>query len=194
MSVILLRHTRLAAVEGLCYGRTDVALADTFAEEAEVVRASFSCKFRTVWTSPSRRCVAMAELLAKSREGGPTGVRTDARLMELNFGAWENRPWVSFRGPESEAWALDPWTLAPPEGESGAALWARVAGFRAELLAGLYAGANGADAAPVLVVTHAGVIRVWLGLERGLSWAEAMRLPVPHGSLTVIDLSGRQTT
>jgi alpha-ribazole phosphatase len=114
------------------------------------------------------------------------GVPTDARLQELDFGAWENRPWESFRGPESEAWALDPWRLAPPGGESGAALWARVGAFRAEVHGHVSAGGD-----PVLVVTHAGVIRAWLGLERGLGWAEAMRLPVPHGSLTVINPCGR---
>jgi alpha-ribazole phosphatase len=113
-------------------------------------------------------------------------VPTDARLQELDFGAWENRTWDSFRSPESEAWALDPWRLAPPGGESGAALWARVGAFRAELHGHVTAGH-----APLLVVTHAGVIRSWLGLERGLGWAEAMSLPVPHGSLTVINPCGR---
>lgn len=202
-AIYLLRHTRLAGEEGLCYGRTDVPLAASFADELAVIRAGLAgVRFGAVWSSPAARCLRLAVALVGEWNGRDArgvedhgrdahatsdfGVPTDARLQELDFGAWENRTWESFRGPESEAWALDPWRLAPPGGESGAALWARVGAFRAEVHGHVSAGCD-----PVLVVTHAGVIRAWLGLERGLGWAEAMRLPVPHGSLTVINPCGR---
>jgi alpha-ribazole phosphatase len=185
MSVILLRHTRLAAVAGLCYGRTDVALAASFEAELAVIRAGLAgVRFGAIWSSPASRCRRLAEAFAN-----PGPIRIETRLQELDFGLWENREWADFRGPESEAWALDPWRLAPPAGESGAALWARVGAFRDELTA-----ANNAGGGAILVVTHAGVIRAWLGLERGLGWAEAMSLPVPHGSLTVIGPCGPKTT
>ena len=203
MSVILLRHTRLAGAEGLCYGRTDVPLAASFADELAVIRAELAgVRFGAVWSSPAARCLRLAVALedkCQGRDGrgvedhgrdahatSDFNVLTDARLQELDFGAWENDAWESFRSPQSEAWALDPWRLAPPGGESGAALWARVGAFRAELHGQVKAGGD-----PVLVVTHAGVIRAWLGLERGLGWAEAMSLPVPHGSLTAINPCGR---
>jgi len=203
MSVILLRHTRLAAVEGLCYGRTDVPLAASFADELAVIRAGLAgVRLGAVWSSPATRCLRLAVALEDKWHGRPArgvedygrdahatsvfGVPTDTRLQELDFGAWENCRWDSFRSPESEAWALDPWRLAPPGGESGAALWARVGAFRDELHGQVREGGD-----PVLVVTHAGVIRAWLGLERGLGWAEAMSLPVPHGSLTAINPCGR---
>jgi alpha-ribazole phosphatase len=223
-AIYLLRHTRLAGAEGLCYGRTDVPLAASFHEELAVIRAGLAgVRFGAVWSSPAERCLRLAVALVGEWHGRParggedhgrdahatgnhgrdahatpehgrdahatsdSGVPTDARLQELDFGAWENRTWESFRSPESEAWALDPWRLAPPGGESGAALWARVGSFRAEVHGPVSAGCD-----PLLVVTHAGVIRAWLGLERGLGWAEAMRLPVPHGSLTVINPCGRQ--
>jgi alpha-ribazole phosphatase len=181
-AIYLLRHTRLAGAEGLCYGRTDVPLAASFTEELGGIRAGLAgvC-FGAVWSSPAARCQSLVGALTSAGE-----FRTDARLLELDFGAWENRKWDSFRSPESEAWALDPWRLAPPGGESGATLWARVGAFRDELTGQVMAGGES-----VLVVTHAGVIRAWLGLERGLGWAEAMSLPVPHGSLTVINPCGR---
>ena len=183
--IYLLRHTRLAGAEGLCYGHTDLPLAASYAEELAVIRDGLGgVAFGAVWSSPAGRCRRLAEEFAAAGQ-----LRTEARLQELDFGAWENREWVSFRGPESEAWALDPWRLAPPGGESGAALWARVGAFRAELHGQVKTGG-----APVLVVTHAGVIRAWLGLERGLGWAEAMRLPVQHGSLTKINTGGRTVT
>ena len=181
-AIYLLRHTRLAGAEGLCYGGTDVPLAASFADELAVIRAGLAgLRFGAVWSSPAARCLSLVGALTE-----PGEFRTDTRLQELDFGAWENRKWDSFRSPESEAWALDPWRLAPPGGESGAALWARVGAFRAELHGQVKAGGD-----PVLVVTHAGVIRAWLGLERGLGWAEAMNLPVPHGSLTAINPCGR---
>ena len=184
-AIYLLRHTRLAGAEGLCYGRTDLPLADSFLAELAVIRAGLGgVAFGAVWSSPAGRCQRLAEQFAV-----PGEIRTEARLQELDFGVWENREWESFRGPESEAWALDPWRLAPPEGESGAALWARVGAFRAELHGQVKTGRD-----PLLVVTHAGVIRAWLGLERGLGWAEAMRLPVQHGSLTKINTGGRTAT
>lgn len=156
MKAVLVRHTRLAAtVNGLCYGRTDVALADTFSAEAEALRAALSWAPREVWTSPAARCRVLADMLAA---GAP--VRVDWRLQELDFGAWEGRRWATFRGPESEAWALDPWTLRPPGGETGLEMWERVAAARGDVRA------LPADAG-VVVVTHAGVIRLWRQLAAG---------------------------
>lgn len=153
MNAVMVRHTRLAAaVAGLCYGRTEVALAGTFVEEAQVLRNALPWTPCEVWMSPAARCRVLAEVLAA---GGP--VRGDARLQELDFGAWEGRKWEAFRGPESEAWALDPWGLRPPGGETGLEMWARVAAVRAEV----------SVRERVLVVTHAGVIRIWKRLAAG---------------------------
>ena len=144
MNTVLVRHTRLVDVTGLCYGRADMALADTFAEEARALAEALPWTPREIWTSPSARCLRLAEALA-----GSATVKVDARLQELNFGEWEGRRWETFRGPESEAWALDPWTRRPPGGETALEMWVRVTAVRAEVTPG------------VLVVTHAGVIRMW---------------------------------
>jgi len=147
----MIRHTRVAAeMAGICYGRSDVPLAPTFAEEAQAIRAELPCGPRLVWTSPALRCVALAEQIT-----GIAPLCVDARLAELDFGVWEGRRWEEFRSTESEAWALDPWGLRPPSGESGLALWARVAEVRAEVLRLPTEG-------HLVIVTHAGVIRAWL--------------------------------
>ena len=181
-AIYLLRHTRLAGSAGLCYGRTDLPLAASFPEELAVIQAGLAgVRFGAVWSSPASRCQQLAGEFID-----PVQITTDARLQELDFGGWEKRPWESFRGPESEAWALDPWRLAPPGGESGAALWARVAAFRAEILNATHSGE-----VPVLVVTHAGVIRAWLGMDRGLGWRESLLLTVNPGSWALVDTGGR---
>jgi len=167
---VLIRHTRLTGTDGLCYGRWEAGLADTFETEAEAVRRALPWTPAVVWTSPAERCRRLAERLAAGAV-----VRVDERLHELAFGAWEGRRWEEFHGPESEAWAQDPWTRRPPGGESAADLWARVAAVRAAWLA--------RPEARLAIVTHAGVIRAWRALAQGADWREAGDWPVAFGAV-----------
>ncbi|HEY0945642.1 MAG TPA: histidine phosphatase family protein [Opitutaceae bacterium] len=169
MNLVLIRHTRVAAPAGVCFGRTDVPLAPTFAEEAAAVRARLPWTPRAVWSSPARRCRALAESLA------PGAVCVDPRLQALDFGAWEGRRWDEFRDAESEAWALDPWARRPPGGETAAELWARVGAVRAELLA--------RAEQRLAIVTHAGVIRAWRSHATGRPWADVFAEPVECGEI-----------
>ena len=169
MNAVLIRHTRIAALAGVCYGRSDVPLADTFTEDARVVRERLPWLPAEVWTSPAQRCRALAEQL------GAAQVRIEPRLHELDFGAWEGRRWEDFHCPESEAWANDPWNLRPPGGETAAELWARVGELRAELLAG--------DTDRIALITHAGVVRAWRGLVTGRPLRELWFAPVEYGGI-----------
>jgi alpha-ribazole phosphatase len=168
MKAVLIRHTRIRAPLGVCYGRTAYPLAATFAEEARGVRAILPWAPTEVWTSPADRCRALADTLEAP-------VRIDPRLAELDFGQWEGRRWVDFRGPASDAWALDPWTQRPPDGETTAELWARVGRVRSELLS--------RDSGRIVLVTHAGVIRAWRGLVSGRSLREVWAEPVAFGGV-----------
>ncbi len=169
MNAVLIRHTRIVALSGLCYGRSDVPLAETFPEDARAVRARLPWMPAEVWTSPARRCRALAEQLGAAR------VRVEPRLQELDFGGWDGRCWEGFHSPASEAWARDPWNQRPPGGETAAELWARVGELRAELLAG------GADR--IALVTHAGVIRAWRGLTTRRPLRELWAEPVEYGGI-----------
>ncbi len=169
MNAVLIRHTRIVVPPGVCYGRSDVPLADTFPVEARSVRERMPWVPVEVWTSPALRCRALAERL------GAAQVRFEPRLQELNFGAWEGCRWEEFRGPVSEAWARDPWNVRPPGGETAAELWARVNELRAELLA--------RNADRIALVTHAGVIRAWRGLTTGRSLRKLWSEPVEWGGI-----------
>lgn len=171
MSIVLIRHTRVLAA-GLCYGWCDVPLAETFAAEAAAVRTALPWMPDEVWTSPAARCRALADTL------GVACVTAEPRLRELHMGAWEGRRWEEFRGPESEAWALDPWRLRAPGGETAEEFWVRVAQVRTELR--LRAG----EGKRLAVVTHGGVIRAWRGIAEGRSLEQMMREPVGFGSVT----------
>ncbi|MDO8545539.1 MAG: histidine phosphatase family protein [Opitutaceae bacterium] len=176
MNAVFIRHTRIVAPPGVCFGRSDVPLADTFPEEAIAVRKWLPWVPREVWTSPAPRCRALADRL------GTVRVRIEPRLHELNFGAWEGRCWEDFRGPASEAWARDPWNERPPGGETAADLWARVSDLRADLIA--------CDAERIALVTHAGVIRAWRGLTAGRTLRDVWAEPVAFGGVEMAILAG----
>ena len=129
---------------GICYGRLDVALAGSVQPILDQLPAFAG----TVWCSPARRCLCVAEAI------GPH--RVDPRLQELDFGAWEGLPWDAVPRDALDAWAADVHGFAPPGGERGAALVARVTGFHAELPPGDH-----------VVVSHGGPLKVLAALVRG---------------------------
>lgn len=167
--LILVRHTKVTGTEGLCYGRSEVALAGTFAEEAEAVRAALPADLAAVYSSPAQRCRALAGLL------WPTPILDD-RLHELDFGAWEGQPWADIPRDDLDAWGADFVDGAPPGGESFAALAARAKAF-ADDVAQRHGGAK------VVAVTHGGVIRALVARARGLALAAAFSIDVPFGSV-----------
>jgi alpha-ribazole phosphatase len=167
--LILVRHTKVIGVEGLCYGRSEVALAETFHEEAEAVRAALPAEIAAVYSSPAKRCRALAEQLS------PAPV-IDHRLHELDFGAWDGRPWADIPREHLDAWGADFVDGAPPGGESFTALAARAGAF-ADDIARRHGGAK------VVAITHGGVIRALLARARGLALRDAFSLDAPHGSV-----------
>ena len=60
MDVFLVRHTRVAVAPGMCYGRLDVPLADSFEEELNGLRPLLP-EFDRIYSIPSLRCRRLAE-------------------------------------------------------------------------------------------------------------------------------------
>ena len=170
MGLILLRHPSTDA-KGLCYGRTEVPLSAE--APAEILRAlETTPPPRRVISSPARRCLELARELA-GLHGLP--LETDPRLLELDFGAWEGRPWSKIPRHESDPWAEDPLRRAPPGGESFSALSARVTAI-----------ARAADGATL--VTHAGPIRALRIASGEVDFAAAFAAPVPFATPLACDL------
>lgn len=183
MILHLIRHPKPLIEPDICYGQLDVA-AENPAATAERLRAELlpglSPGF-TLWSSPLRRCRALAEVLAEklsdSSHALPSPVRFDARLMEMNFGAWEGRPWDSVPRSQLDAWAADVEGYTPPGGESPHRLRERVLDF----VAGLGDGEH-------VLVTHAGVIRLLLAHVAATSIADSLCHVPAYGSLTTLRL------
>ena len=162
--MLLMRHPRPATAPGTCYGRADVALAPGWEARIDTLAPGLP-PIPAILASPASRCLRPALRLG-ARLSAP--VREDPRLQELDFGAWENRPWAEIDRAESDPWAEDPIRRAPPGGESFAQLSARVLQAAAEAPAG------------ALLLTHAGPIRaIWMA-RRGFDFAAAFARPVPY--------------
>lgn len=158
--------------QGACYGWLDIALAETPQTTAQRLLPSlpaWALALTTpIWSSPSLRCLKLAEELAYGRP-----IQCDDRLRELHFGAWEGQPWAEIDRARLDAWAADPFGFTMPAGESIAEFIARSQAMWHVL------------PAQALIITHAGVIRSWWQLTRQEPLATAFARPVEYGQAIV---------
>lgn len=179
MRLILLRHPQPLVAPGLCYGSTDLALAPGELARVLAAVAPTLGPGLALFSSPLRRC---AELAAALPCGAPA---FDARLVEIDFGAWEMRRWDAIPRAEIDAWAADVVAYRPGGGESVLQMAARVASFHDDLLR--------ANHNAALVVCHAGTMRLLAARHAGLSLQQmAMKAAAaPHrigyGECLVLD-------
>ncbi|MDH3667893.1 MAG: histidine phosphatase family protein [Paracoccaceae bacterium] len=164
--MIFLRHPRPAVAPGICYGRTDLDIGPGAADEIAAALVATPAVTGVI-SSPALRCRALAEALA-GRDG--VTLRLDPRLVEMDFGAWEGLAWDAIGRAESDPWADDPWTIAPPGGESFGALHARVSAALEEV------------APATALVCHAGPIRAARMVLTGASFEAVFAEPVPHAT------------
>lgn len=148
----LIRHAPTVAQGRLC-GRTDVD-AITMADEVTArVRAHVPVPSRVI-TSPARRCVQTHAMVFGADAPPPP---TDPRLWEQDFGDHEDTPYADL--PDIGVLAGDDLAAyCPPNGESFAAMCARVAPALVEAASG-----DG----DVVIVAHAGTVRAALALAIG---------------------------
>ena len=159
MQLILVRHPQPDIAPGLCYGSTDVAASGAaIAQVAARLREAGLPGALPVFASPLARCALLAREL-----GVP--VSFDARLAEMDFGAWEMRAWDAIPRAEVDAWAADLLHYRPGGGENVLDVARRVAAFRDDLHQAAYPGA--------LLVCHAGTMRLLSALHLGGSIDEA---------------------
>ena len=168
MILHLIRHPKPLVEAGICYGRLDIS-AENFDALAESLLTELPSGL-PLWSSPLRRCRALAECL----NSNPV---FDNRLVEMDFGAWEGRSWEDIPRPELDAWAADVGGYAPPGGESPLALQQRALDFVATL-----------DVPEAVIVTHAGVIRTLLAHWQGLPPARWTELVFDYGSCTRVEV------
>ncbi len=170
MDIYLIRHTQTATAKGLCYGQTDVALADSFADEVTQLTLKLpawqdNCRF---YSSPLGRCLQLAHRFSHT-------IAMDERLLELNFGDWEGRRFDDLPPESVKQWTENFVQTAPPNGESFIDLCQRAGAFWQELLQ--------QELEQAVIITHAGVIRALLAHILKLPLANAFQFRVDCGSV-----------
>lgn len=179
MRLLLVRHPRPDLDPGLCYGSSDVAVPQQeMIEVRDALREAGLPGALPTYASPLSRCAGLAHALA------PRQLHLDARLVEMDFGAWEMRSWDDIPRAEVDAWAADLLHYRPGGGESVLDVARRVAAFLDAL--------RGAGQHEALVICHAGTIRLLYALHKGLpleaAALEAARTPhrIAYGDVLVL--------
>jgi alpha-ribazole phosphatase len=183
MDLVLIRHPAVAVEAGVCYGRSDVALA----ADAEAGAASIAARLAAlgvraparIETSPLMRCASVARVLA--REHGALAPQEDARLAEMDFGAWEMQRWDGIERTQIDAWAANFLHARDHGGESVAQFDARVTSWFEALEA------EHVDArATIWAMAHAGVIRTIAARALGVSLERCVRWPLDMAAIVVL--------
>ena len=182
-TIDLIRHGE--PVGGSKYrGQTDDPLSEKGWAQMRAVVGDHR-PWEAILTSPLARCRAFAEELA-ARLALPLEV--DAQLMELDFGEWEGRTAEELLAADPERLARfwsDPMRYAPPGGETLTAFRDRVLAAWEDILA-RYAGRH------VLIVGHAGTIRIAVCHVLDMPLDRLFRIQVPNAGITRIqvDING----
>ena len=172
MEVYFIRHTTPQVDKGICYGQTNLELAPSFSEEQEKVVRALPASFDMVCSSPLKRCLDLAKKLDGKK------FLVDDRLMEIDFGDWEMKPWGALPKEELEGWMADYVNNAPTKGESMLALQQRVLAWWAELSPSAYR--------KIAVVTHGGIIRTMNAYLNNQPLSEAFtKFQIPYGGIAV---------
>ena len=184
-SLWLIRHPEPeSASEGRCYGSLDWLLSSTGLEQAGAIAARLASEpLAAIYTSPRRRCVQAAEILAAGRS---CAIETLDAIRELDFGRLEGRTYdeiAELHPAFYRQWMECPTEVQFPGGESFAAMRARVLAAAVNLRA-RHAGES------VALVTHGGVNRIILADALHMDPAGIFRIAQHHGALNLVRYFG----
>jgi alpha-ribazole phosphatase len=159
MRIYLVRHPRPEVPAGHCYGRSDLTASEADVERVLTALANQGLPgAMPVYASPLARSAVLAQRLSPAPA-------FDARLAEMDFGAWEMRNWDDIPRSEIDAWSADLLHYHPGGGESVMDVAARVAGFDADM--------RREGHAQALIICHAGTMRLLHSLHLGGTLVEA---------------------
>ncbi|MFT3739280.1 MAG: alpha-ribazole phosphatase [Breznakibacter sp.] len=171
-TIYLIRHTTPNVGKGICYGATDLPLAETFAAERNEIKSKLDgFEPEMVFTSPLSRCTLLANGLF-----GYARTMADDRLKELDFGRWEMKRWDELDQEIFQKWADGFWDTAAPGGESFAMLYDRVVDAWQNAVI-----PDSHDR--IAVVCHSGVIRSLLMALLDIPHSKIFNLELAYGAV-----------
>lgn len=180
--LVLVRHATCERMDEMLLGRTvDAPLAEIGLREAEAMaRALQPCQETLIVASPRRRAQQTAKAIAARCQGE---LVTSVAIDELDFGHWSGRTFGELaHDPAWRRWNEQRDQAATPAGE-------RIKDVQARVLDHLHGLRQSFPGRPLVLVTHAEVIRAAL-----LHWLQApieayQRLAISPASMSRVSLS-----
>ncbi|WP_272700709.1 histidine phosphatase family protein [Desulfovibrio sp. Fe33] len=180
--IVLLRHGRTAGGDGVCVGRTPLRLsAEGEAQARALAEELGAVPFARLYSSPAVRARDTLGPLAE-RLGLPVEILPE--MDEIDMGAWDGLAFDDIRRRFPEEYAVRGsrfGSFRAPGGES----FEDVARRAMNVLEGLADGKH-----PVLVATHAGVIRTVLCRVTDHPLDDLFRFKPGHARCTVLRREG----
>jgi broad specificity phosphatase PhoE len=175
--IIVARHGEtMSNRNSLIMGHTDSELtAEGITVAKELARMIEQEQVQAVYSSSLGRALASAAIYTKNL-GLP--IMAKHELMELSCGAWERRR-LSDVKPGSKA-IRESWRDSPPGGESYQDAEPRIASFIQEAC-------SETAYERILVVSHAGAIRVFLKRWFDLDPTVAIKIDCPHDTIFILN-------
>lgn len=181
-TIDLIRHGE--PVGGSRYrGQIDDPLSDKGWAQMRAAVADH-CPWHSIVSSPLSRCACFAEELAGRHD---LSLSFDERLMEIGFGDWEGltREQISAQDPEAlQRFYHDPIKHQPPGAET-------LVDFQTRVVAAWQALIAAAEGQQVLVVAHAGVMRMIIRHVLGMPLDRMFSLYVPNAGISRIRIDGQ---
>ncbi len=178
MLLYLIRHTPVVLPDGICYGSTDVDLAEDWPKRLvhivhKLPREAISDD--NLYTSPLKRCHTLAQRLGHNAQSSEL-------LREMDFGNWEGRLWSDISRGEIDEWRNNLEDFRAPGGESLGDVSQRCVRFLEQIEARQHEKA--------FVMTHGGVVRCLVAHALGLPLKNAARIHVDFGGVSILRLEG----
>ncbi len=183
--VWLIRHGEpCSESRGRCYGKLDLKLSTEGRKQIRGVADKLSGEpIRTIYTSPRRRALESASILAELLH---VPITPEERFREIDFGDFEGRLYgdIAQEYPEIyRQWMEHPTETQFPNGESFVQMQARVVDAAHDL----YARHRGETLA---IVSHGGVNRILLAAALGLANANIFRIAQRYAAVNLLTLIG----
>lgn len=146
MEIYLIRHTTPDIAADVCYGQTDLDIAESFRQEAEIIGKHLPDNIQHVISSPLQRCSKLAGFLFPHHS-----IEFNYDLKEINCGDWELKKWNDIPKDILDPWMREFVSSSFPNGESYELFYQRIIN-QFEAIVYSYNGS-------VAIVSHAGVLR-----------------------------------
>lgn len=171
MEIHLIRHTAVDNPENRCYGFAEMPLRKEYLEDFKGINLDEN--FEVVISSPAQRCCLLAEHFKLNYS-------TDERLREMNFGNWEMKKWTEIPEEEINPWYKDFINIKASGGENLLEMQTRVLHFWNELI-------DKKEAEKVLIISHAGVIRLILQSILQFPLENMFNIQIDYGKKVIIE-------